>query len=97
MSSIQDLKDEKGLLSKEVLAYLKMRARKRASEIKALRRQLDTKARALMRASFNKKTRKWENKMDKKAFGKLMAKRKTYHERIAKLVPEKKDPEFDSP
>lgn len=96
MSSLEELEKE-GLLSKRQLKALKIRARARATQLKRLRTIQDKIARQVFQNYINN-GRSWKGIEDKRAlFRKLMSNRHKLHERIARLVPEPVEPEWDSP
>ncbi len=104
MSTVEELdkllgnKSDKKL--KAAIRLLKQHARSKAKELKLIRSVNDRQARILMVQYYKKGAdgkRHWTSKEANAAFRRLMTTRHKLHERIAKLVPEKIEPEFDSP
>lgn len=96
MSELELIEVEK-LLSKKDIKNLKRRARRRAQQLKTLRTFYDRLARKHFK-KYIENGRSWKGlEADKKLFRDLMSKRHKLHERIARLVPEKVEPEWDSP
>ncbi len=96
MSSIQDLEAE-GLLTKRQLKALKIRAKAKARLLKRQRNVVDALARKQFKL-FQANGRSWNGLKEERAkFRAQMTKRHKLHERIAKLVPEPVEPEWDSP
>ena len=96
MSEIELIEME-GLLSKRALRQLKKKAKVRAQYWKRKRRLVDSKAREVFKV-YLANGKSWKGKeQDRAKFRNLMSKRHSYHEHIARLVPEKVEPEWDSP
>ena len=102
MSSIQEL-NALGVLTPKMLKQLQARAKAKARELKLIRTVNDRQARILLKRYYDR-TQKfketgdhWKNKAARTSFRNLMSTRHKLHQRISKLVPEKTDPEFDSP
>lgn len=97
MSSIEEL-EKLGILKKgKLLTQLKRRARARAKELKTLRAFYDARARVVFRA-YIKNGRSWKGIENQRTiFRSYMTKRHKLHTQIAQLVPEKVEPEWDSP
>ncbi len=107
MSSVDDLDREfrktRNPELKRALLVLKRQAQRRASSLKHQRKIVDAQARVIFKQHYNPKGpkgKKWEggnNGVYARQFRALMTKRHKLHERVARLVPEKIEPEWDSP
>ena len=96
MSAFEDFEIE-GVFTKKQIVAAKKRARKIAGGLKKMRTINDQRARAIFQKHYIENGRKWDTKSAREAFRNLMANRHALHERIARLVPEQIEPEFDSP
>src|SRR3989442_6737772 len=92
MSAIEELKKE-GLLTKKQLARLQKKGLEKARTLKLVRKFNDEQARRVFIAHYIKNGRKWDSKVTQKQFNHLMETRHRLHERIARLVPEKVEPD----
>ena len=97
MSAIEDFRLEFAKSNPKLYRELVAAAKRKARYLKLQRRGKDRILRDFMRRHFDKKTRKWDSMKNTLYFRRQMAERHHLHQRIARLVPEKKDPEFDSP
>lgn len=96
MSALDELESE-GLLTKKQIKEIKRKANLKARKLKLQRKIVDQ----LARNHFEKyiaNGRSWKGlERDRQQFRSYMKQRHALHERIARIVPEKVEPEWDSP
>jgi hypothetical protein len=96
MSAVEDLELE-SIMSPKAFKALKRKLRIRANELKTLRAFYDKQARRIFKKFYVNNNRRWKTPGSRIEFRKLMTKRHKLHERIARIVPEAVEPEWDSP
>src|SRR5207248_1274443 len=104
MSAFEDLerafKNARSPELKAALALLKVASKTKAYRLKAQRKAIDEQAREIFKAHYDPtrpKNERWDSKVAVTQFRAIMSKRHKLHEEIAKLVPEKIEPIWDSP
>src|SRR6266705_1311565 len=95
MSALDEIKRE-GLMSKKDFKALEIRAKAKAKQIKLERKRIDLLARIIFK-KYIANGRSWKGlEKDRTLFRKQMTQRHKLHERIARLVDETVEPEWES-